>query len=116
MLDQATEDSALGAHLRRHCIFNIVPILNVDGVFQGQTRWDAQGLDLERRWYRLDIIKRTAGGPLDTRGTVTFDAFWRSGDDRGAQREVSNFARENGRWFYVAALDLGAATPASPVN
>ncbi len=82
------------------------------------TRPPTLQLDLERRWYRLDIIKRTAGGPLDTRGTVTFDAFWRSGDDRGAQREVSNFARENGRWFYVAALDLGAgaATPASPVN
>ena len=59
-------------------------------------------LDPELRWYRLDIIDRSAGGPLDARGEVEFEAFWRSPDSRGSQRERSTFVREGGRWLYVA--------------
>lgn len=59
-------------------------------------------LDPELRWYRLDILDRVAGGPLDARGEVEFEAFWRSADTRGSQRERSAFAREGGRWYYVA--------------
>jgi len=49
-LDLATEDSLLGAHLRRHIIFHVVPIVNIDGVSLGHTRWDSQGIDPEREW------------------------------------------------------------------
>ncbi|MCD6384638.1 hypothetical protein J7M23_02570, partial [Candidatus Sumerlaeota bacterium] len=49
-LEQVTEDSPLGRRLRRYCIFNVVPLENVDGVFLGHTRWDSQGFDLERDW------------------------------------------------------------------
>lgn len=49
-LEQITEDSQMGRTLRKNCIFNIVPLLNVDGVFLGHTRWDAQGEDPERQW------------------------------------------------------------------
>lgn len=66
------------------------------------TRPDSLELDPELRWYRLDILDRTAGGPLATRGEVEFEAFWRSPDARGSQRERSVFAREGGRWYYVA--------------
>lgn len=59
-------------------------------------------LDPELRWYRLDIIGRSAGGPLDSHGEVEFEAFWRSPDARGSQRERSTFVREGGRWLYVA--------------
>ncbi|MDO9589824.1 MAG: YchJ family protein, partial [Microcella sp.] len=65
------------------------------------TRPASLKLDPELRWYRLDIIDRKAGGPLDTRGEVEFEAFWRSPDDRGSQRELSGFVREGGRWYYV---------------
>lgn len=61
-------------------------------------------LDLELRWYRLDITDRVAGGPLDTRGEVEFEAFWRSPDTRGSQRERSQFAREGGHWLYVTEI------------
>ncbi|WP_439563835.1 YchJ family protein [Microcella sp.] len=61
-------------------------------------------LDPELRWYRLDIIDRSAGGPLDARGEVEFEAFWRSPDARGSQRERSTFVREGGRWYYVAEV------------
>ncbi len=50
ILQRATENSALGAYLRRHFIFNIVPLENVDGVWLGHTRWDSQGIDPERQW------------------------------------------------------------------
>ncbi len=59
-------------------------------------------LEPELRWYRLDILDRSAGGPLDAHGEVEFEAFWRSPDSRGSQRERSRFVRESGRWLYVA--------------
>jgi len=61
-------------------------------------------LDPELRWYRLDIIDRVAGGPLDTRGEVEFEAHYRSPDGGGSQREHSTFVREGGRWLYLAAI------------
>ena len=67
------------------------------------TRPAILALDADRRWYRLDILDRTAGGPLDTRGTVEFEAFWRSTETQGSQRESSEFVREDGQWFYVSA-------------
>ncbi|GAB4325609.1 MAG: M14-type cytosolic carboxypeptidase [Candidatus Sumerlaeia bacterium] len=49
-LEQVAEDSPLGARLRSRCIFNIVPVVNVDGVWLGLTRWNPWGRDLEDRW------------------------------------------------------------------
>jgi hypothetical protein len=49
-LEQVTEDSPMGSFLRKHCIFNIIPLENIDGVYLGHTRWDADGYDLERGW------------------------------------------------------------------
>ena len=54
-LQQALADSEIGRRLREHCIIHIVPILNVDGVALGHTRWDSQGLDPERPWCDVDI-------------------------------------------------------------
>ena len=64
------------------------------------TRPRAMELDADTRWYRLDILATTAGGPLDTTGAVEFEAFYRG----GSQREHSGFIREGGRWFYLAEL------------
>jgi SEC-C motif-containing protein len=68
------------------------------------TRPAAIELDPAMRWYRLDIVRRNRGGPLDRDGVVEFRAFYRLDDERGEQHEVSTFAREAGRWRYVAAL------------
>jgi len=67
------------------------------------TRPEALELDPEMRWYRLDVINRAAGGPLGSHGTVEFEAFWRSPIDSGSHHEVSDFMREGGRWYYLAA-------------
>lgn len=57
-------------------------------------------LDPDRRWYRLDILGKSQGGPFDTEGTVEFEAFFKG----GSQYENSRFVRENGRWFYVTTV------------
>lgn len=67
--------------------------------WHSSTRPATLELDEETRWYRLDILATTQGGPLDTSGTVEFEAFYRG----GSQREISTFVREKGRWFYLAA-------------
>lgn len=65
------------------------------------TRPGTLDLDPDLRWYRLDVTARDRGGPLDTEGTVTFEAFWRSPTDHGSQRERSRFRRVAGRWYYL---------------
>lgn len=66
-------------------------------------------LDGDIRWYRLDVLDRVAGGPLDDVGIVEFEAFYR-GAESGSQRERSSFVREAGRWFYVSASSPKSAT------
>lgn len=61
-------------------------------------------LDPAMRWYRLDIVRREHGGPLDRDGIVEFRAFYRHDGERGEQHEVSAFMREDRRWRYVAAV------------
>lgn len=64
-------------------------------------RPDAMDLDADMEWRRLDILSTTGGGPLDTAGTVEFAAHYRADGERGVQRELSRFVRENKRWYYV---------------
>lgn len=63
------------------------------------TRPTVLELDRDVRWLRLDILDRVAGGPLATTGIVEFEAHYAG----GSQRERSEFVREAGRWYYVAA-------------
>lgn len=58
-------------------------------------------LDPALRWYRLDVLATSGGGPFDTRGTVEFRAHYRHPDGPGALHEVSRFVREDGTWRYV---------------
>ena len=60
--------------------------------------------DPDISWYRLDILGRTRGGLLDTIGTVEFTAHYTRGGITGSQHEVSEFRREGGNWYYVAAV------------
>ncbi|BCW64817.1 hypothetical protein StoSoilB22_37900 [Arthrobacter sp. StoSoilB22] len=65
------------------------------------TRPASMDLDPDMEWRRLDIVSATGGGPLDTTGTVEFAAHYRLDGERGVQRELSRFVREDKRWFYV---------------
>jgi SEC-C motif-containing protein len=68
------------------------------------TRPTALDLDPDLTWYRLDILGKTRGGPLDTDGTVEFRAFCKGPDGRSDQHEVSRFLREDRQWFYLDAV------------
>lgn len=70
--------------------------------WHSSTRPASLQLDETLRWYRLDIIDRDGGGPLDARGEIEFEAYWRSPDGRGSQRERSLFVRDDTTWYYVA--------------
>lgn len=58
-------------------------------------------LDPRTRWTRLDIVATAQGGPFDSDGTVTFEAFYRDDTGSGSIRERSRFVREDRRWFYL---------------
>lgn len=65
------------------------------------TRPESLDLDTDIRWYRLDIDRTEAGGPLDATGVVAFTAHYRGPESRGVQHETSRFVREGGAWFYL---------------
>jgi SEC-C motif-containing protein len=58
-------------------------------------------LDDRLRWYRLDILATSAGGPFDATGVVEFRAYYRAVHGDGSQHEISRFTRENRRWLYL---------------
>lgn len=68
----------------------------------------SSGLELDPgiEWRRLDILSTSRGGPLDSGGTVEFNAHFRHDGERGIQHENSRFVRENRRWYYVEAVLL----------
>lgn len=65
------------------------------------TRPRSLELDPAQRWYRLDVLATSGGGPFDTAGTVEFRASYRHPEGRGDLHEVSRFVREVGTWLYV---------------
>lgn len=70
--------------------------------WHASTRPASLELDDEVVWRRLVVEQASAGGPFDAQGTVQFTAIARTPEGRFAQREVSRFVREAGRWYYVA--------------
>ncbi len=69
--------------------------------WHSSSRPDGFDLDPTLRWYRLDILSTTDGGPLDTTGEVEFRAYFKHDDGAGSQRERSRFIRVDGRWVYL---------------
>jgi hypothetical protein len=59
-LEQILEDSPTGRRLRELMTFHVVPQVNVDGIWRGHTRWDAQGVDIEREWCGLRVPEAAA--------------------------------------------------------
>ncbi|MBZ0200656.1 MAG: T9SS type A sorting domain-containing protein [Ignavibacteriaceae bacterium] len=51
MVEQLIGNSEIAAALRKHIIFNVVPMYNPDGVELNIERGNANGVDLERNWF-----------------------------------------------------------------
>ena len=50
LIDFLTSDHEIARSLREHLVFKIVPVVNPDGVFLGNTRGNLLGQDLNRCW------------------------------------------------------------------
>ena len=75
-----------------------------------QRRRSLEATCRQLRWRRLVLLATEAGGPGDLEGTVTFEAHYSAGGQRGVLRERSRFGRAGGSlegpWLYLEALEL----------
>lgn len=54
------------------------------------------------RWQKLEIVSKTGGGANDKKGTVEFKAYFLDAVEQPQiHHELSNFAKELGKWFFV---------------
>jgi SEC-C motif domain protein len=75
------------------------------GSWHSSTRPASVPFDPDLRWTRLEVVQTTGGGLLDTAGTVHFRATSVRRGEVGVLEERSRFAREGGRWVYVAPVN-----------
>ena len=66
-----------------------------------RTRPADLGLDDGTTWEGLTLIRTNGGGVDDERGIVEFSARCRVRETPGNLHEISEFVREQGRWYYV---------------
>ncbi len=52
-------------------------------------------------WLGLEIVDTQAGGPEDEKGSVEFIAHYRQKGKRYDHQEVAEFAKREGRWYFV---------------
>ena len=64
-------------------------------------------------WLGLQIVDSEAGGTEDEEGTVEFAAYYRDKGKRIEHREIAEFKKEEGRWYFV---DGRAPTPEQVVR
>ncbi len=59
------------------------------------------GLDDGTTWQGLTVIRTSGGSENDERGIVEFTARCRVKETPGSLHEISEFVRQQGRWFYL---------------
>ena len=52
------------------------------------------------KWLGLKILSTEKGGPLDTEGSVEFEALYESDGLRDTHHEKARFKKKDGRWLY----------------
>jgi SEC-C motif domain protein len=52
-------------------------------------------------WLRLEIADTKKGGIKDSKGVVSFKAFYMQDGEERVMSEISRFTKINGRWFYL---------------
>ena len=73
-----------------------------------QETWDATRrpklIDFSKEkidWLRLEIIDIKKGEAKDSKGLVTFKAFYSQEGEMCVMNEISRFTKNNGCWFYL---------------
>jgi SEC-C motif-containing protein len=59
----------------------------------------------DQEWTGLEVVETTAGTMFDDTGTVRFAASFSTPDGDRRLLELSEFARVEGKWTYVAAAE-----------
>lgn len=72
--------------------------------WHSSTRPTTLPFDAALRWTRLEVLASSGGALLDTVGTVHFRATHVRRGAVGVLEERSRFAREDGRWVYLAPV------------
>lgn len=67
-------------------------------------------------WQGLEIISTKKGGINDTKGMVTFKAFYSQHGAEHVMNEISRFVKLKGRWFYVDGVIKSIAKVNLQVN
>jgi SEC-C motif domain protein len=71
---------------------------------------DAESIEIWAKsnvWQKLEIVSTTKGDVKDKHGTVEFKAYFLDANSQlQIHHEISNFAKELGRWFFVGGKIL----------
>ena len=59
-IDFITSNNQVAEDLREHVVFKIVPIVNPDGVYLGNSKGNLLGQDLNRHWHDANPLKHPA--------------------------------------------------------
>ncbi|WP_342744792.1 YchJ family protein [Paramicrobacterium agarici] len=92
----------------RYTAFALGDVGHLMRTWHASTRPREIDLDSSIRWWRLEIVETTGGGPFDRRGTVHFIAHYRTADARARQEERSSFVRDGRAWYYLDGAAVGA--------
>lgn len=88
----------------RYAAYTLDNLAYLERSWHPSTRPASIEADEKLRWLGLKIKQTEKGGLGDTDGIVEFVARYKI-DGRGHRlHEISNFVRENGRWFYVDGI------------
>lgn len=109
MIDFLTSDSSEARQLRDRFIFKVVPMLNPDGVINGNYRTSLAGVDLNRKWNNPDPVKHP---------TVyhTKELIRRVKQNRPVALviDIHGHSRKQGAFFYGCVPDKKLMRPSSP--
>ena len=56
-------------------------------------------------WIRLEVLETTKGKEKDSKGTVTFNAYYYENGKVNVLNEKSAFIKENGHWIYLGLAE-----------
>ena len=72
--------------------------------FRGQLTIDDLKQEPHFKWLRLEVLKTSSNDITDTKGTVTFKAWYRFNNHIDAIFETSDFIKQDGKWYYTKGI------------
>lgn len=109
MMDFLTSEASEAVQLRERYIFKVIPMLNPDGVINGNYRTSLSGTDLNRKWSHPDVHKHPT--IFHTKELIRhIKEKWQI----GLVLDVHGHSRKQGAFFYGCVPDKKMMRPPSP--